>query len=465
MKLNLSKFKITHKGLYWGLILTFAILYLCVGFVSTLHSITFFGLANSIGLAILLGLTYEVGQASVLFSILMTRNKDKFLPWALMFLLTALQVTANVYASFKFMANSGNTDYIYWQKSILFGVQASSAEMYQVIISWIAGALLPIVALGMTALVAQNIKMMTEEDADPLAVKPKDVVEEFLNHEFKTPEKIESEKPETPEIIPDIPSREDQLEILKEKVLSNVVERASDLENHPAIGEGGVQIIKEPIEINLKTQVQANKEFEDSLVKFPVSESSFKNFEESSIMDSAFKAYETLNIPNEKITLPREKVDKDVESLTPEINLPTQTKIVKAKIRKIPISLSPEEEPEIKVVISKKALKEVEAATRRELGEKIPFTKTRGWHLKKEYIDSNGDIYHFGKFFLPEKKDESEEPKKAKERAQTSKRKQSSLRNKKQTSSKNLISLHPEKSSSTESKKKILKKKLKKKEK
>ena len=101
----------------------------------------------------------------------MTKNKDKFLPWALMFLLTALQVTANVYASFKFMATSGSNDWMYWQKSILIGVQAENAEMYQVIISWIAGALLPIVALGMTALVAQNIKLMTEEpslDPDPV---------------------------------------------------------------------------------------------------------------------------------------------------------------------------------------------------------------------------------------------------------------------------------------------------------
>jgi len=164
-KLNLSKFKITNKGLYWGLIICFSLLYLFVGFVSTLHSITFFNLANTMGLAILLGITYEVGQASVLFSILMSeKNKNKFLPWALMFLLTALQVTANVYASFKFMATSGNNDWMYWQKSILIGVQAANAEMYQVIISWIAGALLPIVALGMTALVAQNMHFMSEEN-------------------------------------------------------------------------------------------------------------------------------------------------------------------------------------------------------------------------------------------------------------------------------------------------------------
>ncbi len=159
------KFKITNKGLYWGLIVTFGLLYVLVAFVSTLHAIDFFRLSNIGGLAILLGIAYEVGQASVLFSILMTKNKEKFLPWVLMFLLTALQVTANVYASFKHMSIDGTNDWTYWYTSILkiFGVTGGSTETYQVIISWISGALLPIVALGMTALVAQNIKLITEE--------------------------------------------------------------------------------------------------------------------------------------------------------------------------------------------------------------------------------------------------------------------------------------------------------------
>ena len=182
--MNLKNFKITNKGLYWGLIITFALLYLCVGFVSTLHSITFFNLANTIGLAILLGLTYEIGQASVLFSILMTNNKDKFLPWLLMFLLTALQVTANVYASFKYMVKSGSNDWVYWQKSILFSIQAPNAEMNQIIISWIAGALLPIVALGMTALVAQNIKLMSEENEVVKSISPKEI-EDIINNEVE----------------------------------------------------------------------------------------------------------------------------------------------------------------------------------------------------------------------------------------------------------------------------------------
>jgi hypothetical protein len=180
--------KITNKGLYWGLIATFGLLYVLVAFVSTLHAIDFFYLSNIGSLAILLGIAYEVGQASVLFSILMTKNKEKFLPWVLMILLTALQVTANVYASFKHMATSGNDDWTYWYTSILkiFGVTGGTPESYQVIISWISGALLPIVALGMTALVAQNIKLITEDSE----IKEDSKIKENINEPIPSSEII-----------------------------------------------------------------------------------------------------------------------------------------------------------------------------------------------------------------------------------------------------------------------------------
>jgi len=185
----MSKLIHRSKKLYWALIGTFTALYLAVAFVSTLHAITFFQLANTLGLAILLGAAYEVGQAAVLFSIIMTENKNRFLAWAMMFLLTALQITANVYASFKFMDGSGSNDWTYWQRSILFGVQAENNEMYKVIISWISGALLPVVALGMTALVADNIrlaqgeKLGSDEDEDE-KIQP-ERIEEIIQNEVQ----------------------------------------------------------------------------------------------------------------------------------------------------------------------------------------------------------------------------------------------------------------------------------------
>lgn len=174
----MSKLLDKGKKIYWALIITFAALYTAIAFVSTLHAITFFSLANTVGLAILLGAAYEIGQSAVLLSILMSDNKNRLLSWLMMILLTALQITANVYASFKFMDSSGNNDWTYWQRAILFGVEAENAENYKVIISWISGALLPIIALGMTALVADNIKLMREKD------KSNDEIENDRLHEI-----------------------------------------------------------------------------------------------------------------------------------------------------------------------------------------------------------------------------------------------------------------------------------------
>jgi hypothetical protein len=184
-----------NKKIYYFLIGTFSLLYLLVAFVSTLHAVTFFKLANSLGLAILLGIAYEVGQAAVLFSILLTEHKERKLPWIMMFLLTSLQISANVFASYKYMIETNTTDWKIWQQSILFGVQAESTEMYQVIIAWIIGALLPIVALGMTALVADNIHLLKDKKQSE-KIKPEELKEieeetkEILDNIITTENKV-----------------------------------------------------------------------------------------------------------------------------------------------------------------------------------------------------------------------------------------------------------------------------------
>jgi hypothetical protein len=260
--MKLGNLKITNKGLYWGLIITFAFLYLFVGFVSTLHSITFFNLANTMSLAILLGITYEIGQASVLFSILMTKNKDKFLPWALMFLLTALQVTANVYASFKYMATSGSNDWMYWQKSILIGVQAENAEMYQVIISWIAGALLPIVALGMTALVAQNIKLMTE-DSPVQSTETGEINSERMEAIIEN--EVEKRIRERDQLDEEAASLSPPVEDLKQQY--DKYDKANDI---PVKLETQSGVIQEPISIPLQKEPEPEPEPEVVQVIKPV---------------------------------------------------------------------------------------------------------------------------------------------------------------------------------------------------
>lgn len=313
---------IKNRTLYWALIGTFTLLYLAIAFVSTLHAITFFQLANTLGLAILLGAAYEIGQASVLFSILMTDNKNKVLAWAMMFLLTALQVTANVYASFKFMDSSGTNDWTYWQRSILFAVQAESAEMYKVIISWISGALLPLVALGMTSLVAENIRMAegkdgnaevneeSEEQEPPTNMDP-ERIEDIIRNEVE--KRLKEREPQLPE-----PSDDELKDYLKEKY--------DELSHANTVPANGINVSSGTLVPQIEVPLQ-----------------------------------------------PKPLEEYVVEEKIPEINLKLETKEVNAKPSKFKLKKDGKLVP-------------------------TPINKVKSWHLLKEFVDDEHNVFNKGKF-------------------------------------------------------------------
>lgn len=159
-----------NTALYKWLIITFIALYAGTAFVSFYHSITFFNIANSVWLSVILSLIAEIGQASVLFSLLLTKNKNNALAWTVMFLLTALQIVGNVVSSYKYISVSSSIDFTYFQKSILFWVSNTNETTFKVIIAWITGGILPIIALSMTALVADNLKLREEESENSTPV-------------------------------------------------------------------------------------------------------------------------------------------------------------------------------------------------------------------------------------------------------------------------------------------------------
>ena len=99
-------------------IILFAILYISVAFVSTFHAIAFFGLANLTWIAVLLAITFEIGQAAVLFSILTNATKNKIIPWFLMIVLTIVQVLGNVYSSYQYLITNSNESLRYFKEPI-----------------------------------------------------------------------------------------------------------------------------------------------------------------------------------------------------------------------------------------------------------------------------------------------------------------------------------------------------------
>ena len=135
-----------------ALIVLFSLLYIAVGFVSTFHAVSFFAISNEKWLAIILAVAFEIGQAAVLFSLLTSKTK-KVMPWVLMSVLTLVQVLGNVYSSYSYMVTHNLELVQYFTDSVLFYVQDPDPKVNQVMISYITGAILPIVSLCMTSMV------------------------------------------------------------------------------------------------------------------------------------------------------------------------------------------------------------------------------------------------------------------------------------------------------------------------
>lgn len=145
-----------NKAFLW----IFLVLYAAIAFVSTYHAIAFFGLSNPMWLGVVLALAFEVGQAGVLFSILTNTDKNdkKPLPWILMGILTLVQILGNIFSSYRFMVMNNQDQIDYFTKSVLFFVQSPDPEYNYVMISYITGAILPVVALCMTSMVVSMLK-------------------------------------------------------------------------------------------------------------------------------------------------------------------------------------------------------------------------------------------------------------------------------------------------------------------
>lgn len=179
---------LTKRNIYIGL---FAILYITVALVSLIHSFAFFGLANDNAMSIMLGTTFEIGQAAVLLSILTSkRDRSRIMPWCLIILLTAVQVLGNVYSSYKYLMTHSIGDLRFFKEPIFIWTTLPDAQA-TVIITYIVGAILPIVALCMTSMVSNYIEDTSNEDADDnnkLEKHPTEVPKDYNDIEVPTEE-------------------------------------------------------------------------------------------------------------------------------------------------------------------------------------------------------------------------------------------------------------------------------------
>lgn len=163
--------KLLYKVFIWG----FLFLYLLVAAISFFHAIQFFNVGNNIAMSVVLAFAFEVGLALSLAAVLLSdANKRATLPWILMIVLTSVQVIGNVFSTFKFMSLSGTEYYQYLAKPLLFWIEGVSEDTVQIVVSWIIGAILPIIALFMTDMVATNIKNLNGAKELPPVSEPEE---------------------------------------------------------------------------------------------------------------------------------------------------------------------------------------------------------------------------------------------------------------------------------------------------
>ena len=209
----------------------FAILYLCTAFVSTLHAISFFSLANELWLGIILACTFEIGQAAVLFSILTDKsNHKKVMPWILMCILTLVQILGNVFSSYKYILTNSIIDLKYFKEPIFVWTELPD-NITTVIVTYIIGAILPIVALSLTSMVTGYLDNNNTEESNKDVEELQKQIEELQN---KEPEVVEKEVVvDNPEQAKEIESLKNQIEELQNKepeVVDNP-EQAKEIED------------------------------------------------------------------------------------------------------------------------------------------------------------------------------------------------------------------------------------------
>lgn len=136
---------------------TFVTLYLLVSIISTIHVIDFFKLSNPYWLAVTLAIGFEIGAAASLASLVILKKMNKTLVWALFLAITIMQMQGNMYYAFINL-----DDYTSWSE--LFNLIEEDLIFQKRVLSFVSGAILPLIALGFIKSLVDYIKPEEDEE-------------------------------------------------------------------------------------------------------------------------------------------------------------------------------------------------------------------------------------------------------------------------------------------------------------
>lgn len=183
----MNKKKIT-KYIYIGL---FAALYLSVALVSGIHAVAFFSLANAPALGVMLAITFEIGQAAVLFSLLTNPNqRKKIMTWVQLSIFTLVQILGNVYSSYKYIVSNSMENLRFFKEPVFIWTDLPD-QMCNVIITYLVGGILPISALLLTEMLTSYLYKEENKVTEPTK---QEEIKEDKKEETEPENKIENEQ-------------------------------------------------------------------------------------------------------------------------------------------------------------------------------------------------------------------------------------------------------------------------------
>lgn len=298
---------------------TFVTLYLLVSTISTIHVIDFFEMSNPYWLAVTLAIAFEVGAAASLASLVVLDKMNKGLIWALFIAITLMQMQGNMYYAFKNLNN-----YQSWVE--LFNLVDEDPLYQKRILSFVSGAILPLVALGF-------IKSLVDY------IKPD-------NKTVVIEEKIESIEDKAESMRKVVEAYDDLQEEIKEWEEASL----QDLQDFTDIVEEKAEIEEEKAEIEeaIETEAAEEEAIEERIVNVLEKEESLESkiaevtedmtndylFGKQIYQDAVNKAAKTnaiLNARKAKIETPIEKEPwelRTIEEPTVEDSIETEVSIV-----------------------------------------------------------------------------------------------------------------------------------------
>ena len=241
----MNKKKIT-KYIYIGL---FAALYLSVALVSGIHAVAFFSLANAPALGVMLAITFEIGQAAVLFSLLTNPNqRKKIMTWVQLSIFTLVQILGNVYSSYKYIVSNSMENLRFFKEPVFIWTDLPD-QMCNVIITYLVGGILPISALLLTEMLTSYLYKEENKVAEPEKQEEikKDKKEELENEQVQEQTNQKKESIKKDEQI-------NERDNIKSKESEGVVNEADEGDTQDLTKEEAIEQEPEISKPNLKSQ-------------------------------------------------------------------------------------------------------------------------------------------------------------------------------------------------------------------